>query len=51
MVNTELLNLKISDFLLIIATILSIISGIQYYNLIKKDSTEIENLQVGENKN
>lgn len=47
----ELLNLKMSDFLLIIATILSIISAIQYYNLIKKDSAKIENLQVDKNKN
>lgn len=32
----ELWNFKVSDFLLIIAAILSIISGIQYYNAHKK---------------
>lgn len=32
----ELFNLKVSDFLLIIAAILSIVSGIQYYNAHKK---------------
>ncbi|MEG0825927.1 MAG: CDP-diacylglycerol--glycerol-3-phosphate 3-phosphatidyltransferase [Bacilli bacterium] len=32
----ELWNLRISDFILIIACVLSIISGIQYYNLNKK---------------
>ena len=32
----ELWNLKVSDFLLIIACVLSIISGVQYYNLNKK---------------
>lgn len=31
----ELWNLKVSDFLLIIAAILSIISGVQYYNMNK----------------
>ena len=31
----ETLNLKVADFLLIIATILSIVSAVQYYNLIK----------------
>jgi CDP-diacylglycerol---glycerol-3-phosphate 3-phosphatidyltransferase len=32
----ELWNLKVSDFLLIIAAILSIVSGVQYYNAHKK---------------
>lgn len=32
----ELFNLKVSDFLLIIAAIMSIISGVQYYQLNKK---------------
>jgi len=32
----ELIGIKISDFLLIISTILSVISGIQYYNILKK---------------
>lgn len=32
----ELWNLKVSDFLLIIAAIMSIISGVQYYQLNKK---------------
>lgn len=32
----ELWNLKISDILLIIATILSVVSGIEYYNLNKQ---------------
>ena len=32
----ELWNLKVSDFLLIVACVLSIISGVQYYNLNKK---------------
>lgn len=32
----ELLNLKISDALLIVASVLSIISGIEYYNMNKK---------------
>lgn len=33
-------NLQISDFILIIAAILSIISGIQYYNMYKNTITE-----------
>lgn len=33
----ELWNLKVSDFLLIIAAVLSIISGVQYYTLNKKN--------------
>ena len=41
----ELLNLKVSDVLLIVATILSLVSGVQYYNmnkdlLFKNDKTE-----------
>ncbi len=36
----SLFNLQISDFLLIIATILSIISGIKYYNMYKKTIVE-----------
>jgi CDP-diacylglycerol--glycerol-3-phosphate 3-phosphatidyltransferase len=32
----ELFNLKVSDALLIVASVLSIISGIEYYNLNKK---------------
>lgn len=32
----ELLNLKISDILLVIATTMSIVSGFEYYNYIKK---------------
>ena len=32
----ELYNLRVSDFLLIIACVLSIISAVQYYNLNKK---------------
>ncbi|MGM9970136.1 MAG: CDP-diacylglycerol--glycerol-3-phosphate 3-phosphatidyltransferase [Anaeroplasma sp.] len=32
----ELWNLRISDFLLVVAAVLSIISGIQYYNLNKE---------------
>lgn len=30
----ELLNLKIADIILVVATIMSIVSGIQYYNLV-----------------
>lgn len=36
----SLYNLQISDFILIVATILSIISGIQYYNMYKNTVTE-----------
>ena len=32
----ELWNLKVSDFLLIIAAVLSIVSGVQYYTMTKK---------------
>lgn len=32
----ELFNLRVSDFLLVVAAVLSIISGIQYYNLNKE---------------
>ena len=32
----ELWNLKVSDFLLIIAAVLSIVSGVQYYTMNKK---------------
>ena len=32
----ELFNLKVSDFLLIIAAVMSIISGVQYYQMHKK---------------
>ena len=44
----ELINLKISEFLLIIATVLSVISAVQYYNLMKTDNSnnlEIEKLE------
>ena len=36
----ELWNLRISDFLLILATVFSVVSGIQYYNVNKKYFTE-----------
>lgn len=36
----ELLNIKVSEFLLIVATVLSIISAIQYYNMTKDIFTE-----------
>ena len=32
----ELWNLKVSDFLLIVAAVMSIISGVQYYQMNKK---------------
>ena len=32
----ELINIKIADFLIYFATIMSIVSGIEYYNLWKK---------------
>jgi len=32
----ELLNLRVSDMLLVIATVLSVISGIQYYMMNKE---------------
>lgn len=32
----ELLNLRVSDFLLIVASVLSVISGVQYYNINKE---------------
>lgn len=32
----ELINLRVADFLLLIAVVLSIVSGVQYYNLNKK---------------
>lgn len=47
----ELFNLKISEFLLIVATVLSVISGIQYYNIVKKKNTDLPNLNENENKN
>ena len=47
----ELINLKISEFLLIVATVLSVISGIQYYNIVKKKNTDLPNLNENENKN
>lgn len=47
----ELFNLKVAEILLIVATILSVISGVEYYNLIKKKTTEIENLEEKEHKN
>lgn len=36
----ELWNLKVADFLLILATVLSVVSGFQYYNMNKKYFTE-----------
>ena len=48
----ELLNLRVSDFLLIIACVLSVTSGIEYYNLNKKyifknnKKDEIETIEV-----
>lgn len=36
----ELLNIKVSEFLLIVATVLSVISAIQYYNMTKDIFTE-----------
>ena len=47
----ELLNLKIDEIVLIIATVLAYISAIQYYKLIKQNLTEIGNLQRNEDKN
>jgi phosphatidylglycerophosphate synthase len=32
----ELINIRVSDILLIIATVMAIISGVQYYTLNKK---------------
>ena len=32
----ELFNLRVADFLLILAAVLSVISGVQYYNEHKK---------------
>ena len=32
----ELINLKIADFLIYFATIMSVVSGIEYYNMWKK---------------
>lgn len=36
----ELFNIKVSEFLLIVATVLSVISAIQYYNMTKDIFTE-----------
>jgi len=33
----ELLNLKIADILLVVATIMSIVSGFEYYSYMKKE--------------
>lgn len=41
----EIINIKCSDFLLIVATILSVVSAVQYYNLTKKYFKEIEKLE------
>ena len=41
----ELINLKCSEFLLIIGVVLSVVSAFQYYNLTKKYLTENKNLQ------
>lgn len=41
----ELINLKCSEFLLIIGTVLSVVSAFQYYNLTKKYFTENQNVQ------
>ena len=40
----ETMNLKCADVLIILATILSVVSAVQYYNLTKKYFTEIEKL-------
>lgn len=40
----ETMNLKVADFILIIATILSIVSAVQYYNLVKNNLIEKDNL-------
>lgn len=47
----ELFNLKVAEILLIVATILSVISGVQYYNLIKSKKTDFKNLDENESKN
>lgn len=41
----ELINLKCSEFLLIIGTVLSVVSAFQYYNLTKKYLTENQEVQ------
>lgn len=45
----ETMNIKCSDFLLIVATVLSVISAVQYYNLTKKYFTENKNLNGNNN--
>ena len=46
----ELMNLKCSDFLLIMATVLSVVSAVQYYNLTKSCFAKNENLINEEDK-
>ena len=46
----ELINLKCSEFLLIIATVLSLVSAVQYYNLTKFCFAETEILDIEEDK-
>lgn len=41
----EVINIKCSDFLLIVATILSVVSAAQYYNLTKKILAKNENVK------
>ena len=41
----ELINIKCSDLLLIIATTLSVVSAAQYYNLVKNNISKIEKLE------
>lgn len=47
----ELLNIKCSDILLIVATVLALVSAVQYYNNIKKCLTEKVNLDKLEDRN
>lgn len=44
----EIINIKCSDFLLIVATILSVVSAAQYYNLTKKYLRETEKVEEKE---
>lgn len=46
----EIINIKCSDFLIIIATTLSLVSAVQYYNLTKKYFAENENLKQEDDK-
>ena len=42
----ETMNIKISDFLLIIATTLSVVSAVQYYNIMKKSIVKEEVMNI-----